>query len=118
MKVKKTFRIEEKTAHDLEEYAKQKNVSQTDILEDAINKAIQEQYVSHTQDPEDGTDWKALYLAEKKHTDAMAEKLIDLSSKVADSLQAAQVLQAMNKPLLEDSEEQKKRHWWNFWRSR
>lgn len=114
MKIKKTFRIDEKLVDELAKYAEEKGVSQTEALEDAIQVAIQvavqEPDTCQTAVADDSDEWKALYFAEKERSDNMAAKLLELSDKVADSLQAAQVLQALDKPVLE-SAEQKKGRW-------
>lgn len=38
------------------------------------------------------TDWKAMYLSEKERNELLSDRLMELSEKVADSLQAAQML--------------------------
>ena len=59
------------------------------------------------------TDWKAMYLSEKERNELLSDRLMELSEKVADSLQAAQVLHgaavAESKAL--ESQEQKKSRW-------
>lgn len=112
MKVKKTFRIEENIVSKLERYAKEKSISQTEVIETAIHNAIHKPDDCHAcpaEESESETDWRALYFAEKERNDSMSAKLIDLSDKVVDSLQAAQVLQAMDKPVLESSEQKGER---------
>lgn len=112
MKIKKTFRIDEKLVDELAKYAEEKGVSQTEALEDAIQVAVQvavqEPDTCQTAAADD--EWKALYFAEKERNDNLSLKLLELSDKVADSLQAAQVLQALDRPALE-SVEQKKSRW-------
>lgn len=102
MKIKKTFRLEEETVFELEEYARREGMSLTEALEGAIHGAIHGAIRCHTPDGEPGADWRALYLAEKERADAAQGKAFEyadavaaLSAKVADSLQAAQVTQAL-----------------------
>lgn len=44
------------------------------------------------QEEQPETDWKAMYLSEKERNESLSDRLMELSEKVADSLQAAQVL--------------------------
>lgn len=106
-KVKKTYRLDSDLVSELEEYAQAQNMSQTEALESAIHSAIQKPDNSHTQESsESDTTWKELFLQEH-------EKLLALTDKVADSLQAAQTLQAMDKPALESTaqKEERKTRW-------
>lgn len=118
MKIKKAFRLDEDIAHKLEKYAKDNGMTQTEAIQAAIQIAIQiaiqEPYASHTP-PGSETDWESLYFEEKRQNRELTERLLELTGKVADSLQAAQTLQAMDKPALE-SVERKKRPWWRFGR--
>lgn len=109
-KVKKTYRLDSNLVSELEEYAQAQNVSQTEALETAIRSAIQKPDASHTADEASSTDWRAMYLTEKQRSDDLTSKLLSLTDKVADSLQASQTLQAMDRPILESSV-QKKRRW-------
>ncbi len=102
-KVKKTYRIDSELVDELEKYAKSRNMSQTEALESAIQGAIQGAIHvpdgSHTQktarnDTKSDDVWRELFLQEH-------EKLLALTEKVADSLQASQTLQAMDKPAAE-----------------
>ena len=65
------------------------------------------------QEEQPETDWKALYLSETERNESLSDRLMELSEKVADSLQAAQVLHgasvAESKAL--ESQEQKKSRW-------
>lgn len=110
-KVKKTYRLDSDLVSELEEYAQAQNISQTEALESAIRSAIQKPDNSHTQESSESdttydTTWKELFLQEH-------EKLLALTDKVADSLQAAQTLQAMDKPALESTaqKEERKTRW-------
>lgn len=106
-KVKKTYRIDADLLNELDKYTKEKGISQTEAVEAAIRNAIHKPDACHTQKAEeDGTSyntiWKELFLQEH-------EKLLALTDKVADSLQAAQTLQAMDKPVLESPEQKEER---------
>lgn len=65
------------------------------------------------QEEQPETDWKAMYLSEKERNESLSDRLMELSEKVADSLQAAQVLHgasvAESKVL--ESQGQKKSRW-------
>ena len=103
LKVKKTYRLDSDLLSELEKYAQAKNISQTEAIEAAIRDAIHKPDDSHTQEMgESDTTWKELFLQEH-------EKLLALTDKVADSLQAAQTLQAMDKPALESTEQKLER---------
>lgn len=98
-KIKKTYRIDSELLSELEIYANFNNMSQTEALEHAIRIAIHPPDSSHTQSDdvcngETGNVWKELFLQEH-------EKLLALTDKIADSLQASQTLQAMDKPAAE-----------------
>lgn len=41
------------------------------------------------QEEQPETDWKAMYLSEKERNESLSDRLMELSEKVADSLQAA-----------------------------
>lgn len=106
-KVKKTYRLDTELVSELEKYAQGQNLSQTEAIEAAIRDAIHKPDSSHTQetgksDTTYDTTWKELFLQEH-------EKLLALTDKVADSLQAAQTLQAMDKPALESTEQKEER---------
>jgi hypothetical protein len=115
MKQKKTFRLEEEITAKLEMISREENRSQADILEGLVR-----DYKNFGNSPvvTSGVDWQALYFEEKQRADEQSARLLSLSEKVADSLQASQVLQAMDKPALESTEqktERAKKHWWKFW---
>ena len=119
------FRISETTYDQLKQLAEQRGESMNAAVQYAVQSAVQLDVQGAVQNCVDEvrrevqenpgetaseTDWKALYFAEKERVDGMSAKLLELSGKVADSLQAAQVLQALGKPTLE-SAEQKKGRW-------
>lgn len=112
-KIKKTYRLDSELVSELEEYAKAQNISQTEALESAIRNAIRKPDNSHTANETDSSSWKVMYLAEKQRSDDLTNKLLALTDKVADSLQAAQTLQAMDKPALESTaqKEERKTRW-------
>lgn len=98
-KVKKTYRLDPDLVSELEKYAQEQSISQTEALEHAIQMAVQVPDDSRTlknteNDTESNNVWKDLFLQEH-------EKLLALTDKVADSLQASQTLQAMDKPAVE-----------------
>jgi hypothetical protein len=111
MKQKKTFRLEEDVVSKLEAMSKQKHCSQTDILEGLVR----EYRLSENSPDAHDIDWQKLYFEEKQRADKTNERLLSVSEKVADSLQASQVLQAMDKPQLESGEVKKRQSWWKFW---
>lgn len=103
-KVKKTYRIDAALLDGLDKLAKERGMGQTEAVEAAIRDAIRMSDTCQTHETgEGGTDWEALYFAEKARGDEMSARLLALTDKVADSLQAAQTLQAMDKPALESS---------------
>lgn len=105
-KVSKSYRLDGRIIELIDEIAEREGVSATSAVEKSI-----ESYARISAEASNGeTDWKALYFSEKERNDGMSAKLLELSGKVADSLQAAQVLQALGKPTLE-SAEQKKGRW-------
>lgn len=118
-KVKKTYRLDSDLVSELEKYAQSHNISQTEALERAIQSAVQSAVHENPQETAPDTDWKSLYLEEKQQNRELTEKLLELTGKVADSLQASQTLQAMDKPTLESvaqKEERVKQPWWKFWK--
>lgn len=71
------------------------------------------------EEPQPDTDWKALYFNEKELNESLSSRLMELSEKVADSLQAAQVLHgaavAESKALeSEEAKETRKSLWWQL----
>lgn len=56
------------------------------------------------------TDWKAMYLSEKERNELLSDRLMELSEKVAESLQAAQMPHGASaaEPKALESQEQKK----------
>lgn len=63
--------------------------NQSDALRYAL-KVAADSFEPKEERPED--DWKALYIEEKELSKDLSKRLMELSEKVADSLQAAQVL--------------------------
>lgn len=112
----KTFRLSDTSIEQLEAIVEAKDISQADAIRFAIQQgydAIQVQDNSHTADETDSSSWKIMYLAEKQRSDDLTNKLLTLTDKVADSLHAAQTLQAMDKPALESTaqKEERKTRW-------
>lgn len=104
------FRISETTYEQLKQLAEHRGESMNAAVQYAVQSAVQKghdavqgavQEKSDEAAPEDGI-WKELFLQEH-------EKLLALTDKVADSLQASQTLQAMDKPALESVEQKEER---------
>lgn len=104
-KVNKSYRLDARIVELIEEISARDGVSATNVVE----RSVEFYSRTSTETSKGETDWKALYFAEKERNDGMSAKLLELSGKVADSLQAAQVLQAMDKPILESSEQREER---------
>jgi hypothetical protein len=117
------FRLTEIAYDQLKQLAASRGESMNAAVQYAVQSAVQSDVQNSTQktaknDAESDIDWQALYFEEKQRADKQSARLLSLSEKVADSLQASQVLQAMDKPALESTEqksERVKKHWWNFW---
>ncbi len=104
-KINKSYRLDGKTVSLIEEIAEREGVSATNVVEKSI-----ESYAQISACASDGEmDWKAIYFAEKERNDEMSTKLLELSGKVADSLQASQVIQVMNQTALESAEQKHER---------
>ena len=104
------FRISEKAYEQLKQLAEQRGESMNAAVQYAVQSAVQsavqkEHDAVHEKPsemaPEDAI-WKELFIQEH-------EKLLALTDKVADSLQASQTLQAMDKPVLESVEQKEER---------
>ena len=95
------FRISETVYEQLKQLAELNNESMNAAVQRAIQSAVNKQEFD-VQEKESESVWKELFLQEH-------EKLLVLTEKVADSLQASQTLQAMDKPALESSEQKKSR---------
>ncbi len=97
----KMFRLTESEINTIKRVAEERNCTQTDVIRLCIS-----QLESDIQEDisKNGSEnlWKELFLEEH-------EKLLALTEKVAESLQASQTLQAMDKPALESSEQKKSR---------
>lgn len=105
-KVKRTYRLEEESVEALQRAADKEGVSATCVLE----KAIAAYGESPAAAASDGVDWRALYFEEKSKNDEMSDRLLALAGKVADSLQASQALNAMDKkPVLESPSQKEER---------
>lgn len=99
-----------------------KGCSQAGAIRFALDAACEA--LEPKEEPQPDTDWKAMYLSEKELNESLSLRLIELSEKVADSLQAAQLLHAADKKeeLLpeatadEDKDKTAKKRWWHFWK--
>jgi hypothetical protein len=113
------FRLTEIAYDQLKQLAASRGESMNAAVQYAVQNAVQNSTQKTAKnDAESDIDWQALYFEEKQRADKQSARLLSLSEKVADSLQASQVLQAMDKPALESTEqksERVKKHWWNFW---
>lgn len=103
----KTFRFDDETLADLVTLCDRWKVTQTEAIQRAIQEAIQSNTESNTEqysDADPSEQWKELYKAERARVDdltasnkELTDSLVTLSAKIADSLQASQVLQAADK---------------------
>lgn len=120
--IKTSFRLEESTVEQIKQLAEHYGTSQGGAVHIAVQNcisAVQGAVHENPQETAPDTDWKSLYLEEKQQNRELTEKLLELTGKVADSLQASQTLQAMDKPTLESvaqKEERVKQPWWKFWK--
>lgn len=114
MKVSRTYRIEQETADRITEIAENKNMTATEVVEDAIRAYSSEKYVENTANQVGSADSPALaalidQLAKK---DEQIAKLMDT---VADSTKAVQGAQALHhetaQTLALESTEQKLSRW-------
>ena len=100
------FRLSETAYEQLKQLAERNNESMNAAVQRAVQSAVQSDVQSAVQEnmpkKESESVWKELFLQEH-------EKFLSLTEKVADSLQASQTLQAMDKPSLESSEQKKSR---------
>lgn len=113
-KVSRTYRIEQETADRITEIAENKNMTATEVVEDAIRAYSSEKYVENTANQVGSADSPALaalidQLAKK---DEQIAKLMDT---VADSTKAVQGAQALHhetaQTLALESTEQKLSRW-------
>lgn len=113
-KVSRTYRIEQETADRITEIAENKNMTATEVVEDAIRAYSSEKYVENTANQVGSADSPALaalidQLAKK---DEQIAKLMDT---VADGTKAVQGAQALHhettQALALESAEQKLSRW-------
>lgn len=110
-----SFRLKENELEQLKLIAEYVGGGRLDALKFALQAgidAIQGKKEEPNPDRKDETDWKAMYMAEKERNEAMSGKLMELSDKVADSLQAAQMLHGADKAehaALENAEQKEER---------
>lgn len=119
----KTFRLEETSIEQLKEIVVTQQITQSDAIRfaiqkgyDAIQDEIQEKDTDITQKCYQDVDWQTLYFDEKEKNEKLADKLLEVTDKVTDSLKASQILQAMDKPAIEDSMQKREHIWWQFWK--
>lgn len=118
----KTFRLEEISIEQLKEIADAQKTTQSGAIRfaiqkghDAIQSTAQGKDVAINQKQD--IDWQTLYFDEKKKNEQLAGKLLEVTDKVTDSLKAAQLLQAMDKPAIESSIQKSGHAWWQFWKT-
>jgi predicted DNA-binding protein len=107
----RSFRLEEEDIDLLKKLSEERGETQAETIHSALIKLQ-----GDTADAvlvEDGIDWQKLYFEEKQQAAKANERLYELSNKMAESLQAAQALQAMDRPQLSEAKE--KHPWWKFW---
>lgn len=100
------FRISETAYEQLKQLAEQRGESMNAAVQYAVQSAVQKEHAAVHEKPSEMAPedaiWKELFIQEH-------EKLLALTDKVADSLQASQTLQAMDKPVLESVEQKEER---------
>lgn len=97
----KIFRLTEAEINIIKRVAEERDCTQTDVIRWCISQ-LESDMQEDISKKESESVWKELFLQEH-------EKLLALTEKMADSLQASQTLQAMDKPALESSEQKKSR---------
>ena len=85
-----SFRPKEHELEQIRLIQERKGCSQAGAIRFALDAACE--VLEPQEEPQSDTDWKAMYLSEKKLNESLSNRLMELSEKVADSLQAAQVL--------------------------
>ena len=84
------FRPKEREIEQLRLIQERRGCNQSDAVRFALEAAVEA--LEPKEEPQPETDWKALYLSEKERNESLSDRLMELSEKVADSLQAAQML--------------------------
>lgn len=85
-----SFRPKERELEQIRLIQERKGCSQAGAIRFALDAACEA--LEPKEEPQPDTDWKALYFNEKELNESLSSRLMELSEKVADSLQAAQVL--------------------------
>lgn len=85
-----SFRPKERELEQIRLIQERKGCSQAGAIRFALDAACEA--LEPKGEPQPDTDWKALYFNEKELNESLSSRLMELSEKVADSLQAAQVL--------------------------
>jgi hypothetical protein len=85
-----SFRPKERELEQIRLIQERKGCSQAGAIRFALDAACEA--LEPKEGPQPDTDWKALYFNEKELNESLSSRLMELSEKVADSLQAAQVL--------------------------
>lgn len=85
-----SFRPKERELEQIRLIQERKGCSQAGAIRFALDAACEA--LEPKGEPQPDADWKALYFNEKELNESLSSRLMELSEKVADSLQAAQVL--------------------------
>lgn len=85
-----SFRPKERELEQIRLIQERKGCSQAGAIRFALDAACEA--LDPKGEPQPDADWKALYFNEKELNESLSSRLMELSEKVADSLQAAQVL--------------------------
>lgn len=85
-----SFRPKEHELEQIRLIQERKGCSQAGAIRFALDAACEA--LEPQEGPQPETDWKSLYFNEKELNESLSSRLMELSEKVADSLQAAQVL--------------------------
>lgn len=111
MKVKKTYRLEQKTIDELEELCERSGKTATEAIEDAIHHAIRVPYVERADDG--GSDAMVALVGQLAVKDGQIASLGRALEVAQETAKAAQALHAANvqERALESSEQKERRRW-------
>lgn len=87
------------------------NAAVQHAVQSAVQSAVQDDVQKTAEIGSSSDEWKALYLEERERNAELSGRLLELSGKIADSLQASQALNALDKqqPALETAERNQER---------
>lgn len=108
------FRLSDSAYDQLKHLADQRgesmNAAVQYAVQSAVQSAVQDDVQKTAESSSSGDEWKSLYFEERERNVELSGRLLELSGKIADSLQAAQALNAMDKPpALETAEQNQER---------